>query len=80
MTLVIVGINEKMLNLMPSRNGRLTVLKLLIFVFHLAFVILIFYLQSLNLFFRHLKRCIQDFHKKYVLVLADKVANNVAVV
>ena len=30
--------------------------------------------------FRHLKRSIQDFHMKYVLVPADKAANNVVVV
>ena len=30
--------------------------------------------------FRHLKQGIQDFHKKYVLVPADKAANNVVVV
>ena len=30
--------------------------------------------------FRHLKRGIQDFHMNYVLVPADKAANNVAVV
>ena len=30
--------------------------------------------------FCHLKRGIQDFHRNYVLVLADKAANNVVVV
>ena len=30
--------------------------------------------------FRHLKRVIQDFHMNYVLVPADKVANNVVFV
>ena len=30
--------------------------------------------------FRHLKRCIQDFHMNYILVPADKAANNVVVV
>ena len=30
--------------------------------------------------FRHLKQGIQEFHRKYVLVPADKAANNVAVV
>ena len=30
--------------------------------------------------FRHLKRGIQDFHMNYVLVPADKTANNVVVV
>ena len=30
--------------------------------------------------FRHLKRGIQDFHVNYVLVPADKAANNIVVV
>ena len=30
--------------------------------------------------FRHLKQGIQDFHRKYVLVPADKAANNVVFV
>ena len=43
-----------------------------------------FYSQNTNLLppkpkstFRHLKQGIQDFHRKYVLVPADKAANNV---
>ena len=46
-----------------------------------------FYSQNINLLppkpkssFRHLKQGIQEFHRKYVLVPADKVANNVVVV
>ena len=46
-----------------------------------------FYSQNTNLLppkpkstFRHLKQGIQDFHRKYVLVAADKAANNVVVV
>ena len=46
-----------------------------------------FYSQNTNLLppkpkstFRHLKQGIQDFHRKYVLVPADKTANNVVVV
>ena len=46
-----------------------------------------FYSQNINLLppkpkstFRHLKQGIQDFHRKYVLVPADKAANNVVVV
>ena len=31
-------------------------------------------------FFRHLKQGIQEFHRKYVLVPADKAANNIVVV
>ena len=51
MTLVIVGANGKMLNLMPCRNGRLTFFKLLILVFHFTFVIHIFCPLNLNLLF-----------------------------
>ena len=76
MTLVIVGTNGKM-NLMPWRIGRLTFLKLLILAFHFTLVIHIFYPLNLNLLFVIL---IQDFHMNYVLVPADKAANNVAVV
>ena len=46
-----------------------------------------FYLNNLDLLppkpkfsFRHLKQSIQEFHRKYVLVPADKAANNVVVV
>ena len=48
---------------------------------------ILFYLQNSNLLpskpkptFRHLKQGIQDFHGNYVLVSADKAANNVVVV
>ena len=63
--------------------GRLTFLKLMILVFHFTLVIHIFY--HLNLTkpkssFGHLKRGIRDFHMNYVLVPADKAANNVVVV
>ena len=66
-----------MLNLMPWRNGSLTFLKLLILVFHFTLVIQSF---TPKYSFRHLKRGIQDFHMNYVLVPADKAANNVLVV
>ena len=46
-----------------------------------------FYSQNTNVLsfkpkssFRHLKQGIQEFHRKYVLVPADKAANNVVVV
>ena len=41
-----------------------------------------FYSQNTNLLptFRHLKQGIQDFRRKYVLVPADKTANNVVFV
>ena len=79
MTSVIVGVNEKMLNLMPRRNGRFTFLMI---DSHISFYSLytIILPTKPNSFFPHLKRGIQDFYTKYVLVLEDKLANNVVVV
>ena len=62
---------------MPCRNVKLTFLELLILLFHFTVVIHIFYLLNLNLLF---KRGIQDSHLNYVLVPADRAANNVVVV
>ena len=80
MTSVTVGVNEKMLNLMPLRNGKLPFLKILILVFH-------FNSRNTHLLapkpkssLRHLKRGIQDFHMNCAFVPADKAANNVVVV
>ena len=41
---------------------------------------LIVYPLDLNSIFRHLKRVILDYHMNFVLVPADKAANNVVVV
>ena len=78
MTSVIVGVNEKMLNLMPCRNGISTFLKLLILVFHFTLVIHIFYPLNLNILFVILN-VISRFHMNYVLVPADKATNIVVV-
>ena len=50
-------------------------------------LLVLFYSRNTNLLppkhkssFRHLKQGIQEFHRKYVLVPADKAANNVVVV
>ena len=51
--------------------------KLLILVFHVTLVIHLFYPPKPKSSFRHLKHGIQDFHMKYVLIPADKAANNV---
>ena len=51
MTSVIVGVSEKMLNLMPLRIGRLTFWKLFILVFPFTLVIHTFYPLNLNLLF-----------------------------
>ena len=76
MTSVIVGANRKMLNLMPWRNRRLTFLRLLILVFHCTHPLP----PKPKSSFRHLRWGVQDFHMNYVLVPADKAANNVVVV
>ena len=62
------------------KEWRITFLKLLILVFHFTLIIHIIYHINLNLLFWHLKRDIQDFHMNYVLVPADKAANNALVV
>ena len=47
----------------------------------ISFYSMIHIFYPLNLiFFRHLKRGIQDFHMNYVLVPADKAADSVVVV
>ena len=77
---VIVGVNERVLRIMLLKNGKE--------VSSLSWINRIkFYSQNTNLLppkpkssFRHLKQGIQEFHRKYVLVPADKAANNVVVV
>ena len=80
MTLVIVGANWKMLNLMPWKEWKINIFKII--DTHISF-----YSRNTHLLppkpkssFRHLKRGIQDSHMNYVLVPADKAANNVVVV
>ena len=78
MTSVIVGVNGKMLNLVPCRNERLTFFfKLLILVFHFIHFINTSFTPKLKSSFRHLKRGIQNSHMDFVLLPADKAANNV---
>ena len=66
---VIAGVNEK-LNIFKIIDGRIS-----------------FHCNNLDLLppkpkftFRHLKKGIQEFHRKFVLAPADKAANNVVVV
>ena len=72
---VIVDVNEKMLNLMPQRNGR--------FFFLIVDTHISFFSRNTNIIrpkpksFCHLKLGIQDSHMKYVLVPADKATNKV---
>ena len=56
-------------------------------IFKIVDKLIKFYSQNTNLLppkpkstFRHLKQGIQDFHRKYVLVPANKAANNVVVI
>ena len=79
MALIIVGANGKMLNLMPEEWK--------INIFKIIDTCILFYSSNTHLLppkhklsFRHLNRGIQDFHMNYVLVPADKAANNVVVV
>ena len=75
MILVIDGVNERVLKIMLLKNGK--EVSSLSWINALSFIhkILIFYLL-----FRHLKQGLKEFHRKYVLVPADKAANNVIVV
>ena len=57
------------------------------YIFNLAETRIKFYSHNTNVLphkpkysFRHLKQGIQDFHRKYVLVSADKAATNVVIV
>ena len=76
---VIDGVNASMLSLTPKEWK--------VSIFKIVDQRIKFYSQNTNLLpakpkstFRHLKQGIQDFHRKYVLVPADKAANNVVVV
>ena len=76
---VIDGVNERVLRIMLLKNGKE--------VSSLSWIIVLFHSQNTNLLppkpkssFRHLKQGIQEFHRKYVLVPADKAANKVVVV
>ena len=78
---VIDGVNASLLSLTPAlKEWKVS-------IFKIVDQRIKFYAQNTNLLppkpkstFRHLKQDIQDFHRKYVLVPADKAANNVVVV
>ena len=81
MNSVIDGVNERVLRMVLLKLGK-EVSSLRIVDKRIKF-----YSQNTNLLppkpkssFRHLKQGIQEFHRKYVLVPADKAANNVVVV
>ena len=83
MIIVRAGVNENILSLMllyKLDNWKLD-------IFQIIDKRISVYSNNLDLLppkpkftFRHLKQCIQEFHRKYVLVPADKDANNVVVV
>ena len=62
------------------KEWKINILKLLILVFHFTLVIHIFCPLNLNLLFVILNEVSRIFHMNYVLVPADKAANNVVVV
>ena len=72
---VIDGVNETVLRIMLLNNGKEVSSLSWINVYSFIHKILISKSS-----FRHLKQGIQEFHRKYVLVPADKAANNVVVV
>ena len=80
MTLVIVGVNEKVFKPDVLKEWKINIFKSID-------TCISFYSSNTHILppkpkscFRHLKRGIQDFHMNYVLCPADKAANNVVVV
>ena len=78
---VIDGVNERVLRIMLLKNGKevssLSWINVLSFI-HKIYTNLLPPKPKSS--FRHLKQGIQEFHRKHVLVPADKAANNVVVV
>ena len=79
---VIAGVNESMLSLMSN-----ALKSWILNIFKIIDGRISFYCNNLDLLppklkfiFRHLKKGIQEFHRKFVLAPADKAANNVVVV
>ena len=80
MNFVIVGVSERMLSVMLKKDWKLNIFKIIDRRIS-------FYSQNTNMLprkpkisYRYLKSGIEEFHRKYVLVPADKAANNVVVV
>ena len=81
---VIDGVNERVLRIMLLKNALKEWKRS---IFTIVDIRIKFYSQNTNLLtpkpkssFRYLKQGIQEFHRKYVLVPADKAANNIVVV
>ena len=79
MNFVVVGVSESMLSVMLLKNWKLNIFKIIDRRIS-------FYSQNTNMLsrkpkisYRYLKSGIEEFHRKYVLVPADKAANNVVV-
>ena len=77
---VIVGASDSTLSVMHYKNWKLNIFKIIDRRIS-------FYSQNTNMLpckpkisYHYLKYCIEEFHRKYVLVPADKAANNVVVV
>ena len=81
MITVIDGVNERVLRIMLLKNGKEVSSLSWITVYSFIHKILVNLLPPKpKSSFRHLKQGIQEFHRKYVLVPADKAANNAVVV
>ena len=80
MNIVIVGVSESMLSVILLKDWKLN-------SFRIIDRRISFYSQNTNMLphkpkinYRYLKSCFEEFHRKFVLVPADKAANNVVVV
>ena len=80
MNSVIDGVNERVLRMVLLKLGKEVSSLLWINVESFIHRILNLLPPKPKSSFRHLKQGIQEFHRKYVLVPADKAANNVVVV
>ena len=83
---IIVTEKRQMFDYLELRT-TFTAMELKVSIFKIVDQRIKFYSQNTNLLppkpkstFRHLKQDIQDFHRKYVLIPADKASNNVVVV
>ena len=80
MILVIDGVNKRLLSVIALKELKLS-------TFNIVDKRIQFYSHNTDVLppkpkssFRHLATGIQEFHRKYVLVPADKAANNIVVV
>ena len=80
MNIVIVGVSESMLRVMLLKDWKLNIFKIIdrriSFYSHNTKMLP----RKPKISYRYLKSGIEEFHSKFVLVPADKAANNVVVV